>query len=404
MRIVKKTVHSHTSALLSLVALLSFLLTTCGTSMPPGKSATPVPDSSASPSTPGQIDQNLIYTYEDSAHTWHVSRYNSRTGQKSDVYTTAAGQITEAQVSADGQWVLFLLSLYPAMRSSASARVQMIRINGQSLQILYSVPNGKDVGALEWSPDQRIVAFRESMDVYLLTVASRMSRLVVPAHGNQGFAPRTWLDATHLYLTLYQGRETPPLELYLLDSETSAIRQVLSLPTLGGDFDCSADGRTLFTAQYQFAMPAANGPSSIEAWPTTGGPASVVYRTPTDAITAVRVASQNSLLFLVHTTGIGIIDTSHNGLWRINTDGTGLRRLTSEARDELTLFPSFTQYTWSSISRDGSLYAVKVVLATIPNTANSLLIGSMNGGALARLASTNNVKSLEIAGWTTQAG
>lgn len=329
-----------------------------------------------------------------------MGRYDTRTGQKTDIYTTAAGQIKEAQVSADGQWVLFLTELYPAMRTDASAKVQVIRMDGQGLQTLYSVASGNTVSALEWSPDQRYIAFRENLNVYLLNVALRTSRLVVPANGNQGFVPRTWLDNTRLYLTPYMGSETPPLKLYLLDSSTTKVQLVLSLPTLGGDFDSSIDGTTLFTCQYVFAMPTAGGPSSIEAQPATGGQATTIYSTPDYAITALRVASRTSLLFVIHNTGVSNVDTSHNGLWKVNTDGAGLTRLTSEASDELTRFPTSTQYVWSSISRDGNLYAVKVVHTTSPNAPSSLLIGSMRGGKPVIIASTGSASTLEIVGWT----
>jgi hypothetical protein len=43
----------------------------------------------------------------------------------------------DAQVSADGQWVLFLPDLYPAMRTGTSAKIQLIRMDGQGLQTLY---------------------------------------------------------------------------------------------------------------------------------------------------------------------------------------------------------------------------------------------------------------------------
>jgi hypothetical protein len=105
-------------------------------------------------------------------------------------------------------------------------------------------------------------------------------------------------------------------------------------------------------------------------------------------------------LFVIHNTGVSNVDMSHNGLWKINSDGTGLTRLTSEASDELTLFPTYTQYVWSSISRDGTLYAVKVVQTTSPNRPSSLLIGSLSGGKPTQIASAGSASTLEIVGWT----
>ena len=400
MNTTRKPLLSGKQPSLALLLLLMLLLSACGSSTPPESGTTPIPTGSVVTQTPAHLDQSLVYAFKDMANTWHLCRYDARTGEKHDIYTTAAGQISEAQVSADGKQVLFLTELSPAMRTDASAQMQVIGVDGQGLQTLYSVPVGRSIRGLEWSPDQHLIAFAEQSNVYLFDVTSRTSRLVVPARGERGFAPRTWLDNTRLYLTPYAPSETPPLHLSLLDSGASTVQQVLALPTLGGDFASSIDGTTLFTSQYRFAMPTAGGPSSIEARPATGGQATTIYRTRDDAITALRVASRTALLFVIHNTGVGNVDTSHNGLWKIETDGAGLGRLTSEVGDELTLFPTYTQYLWSSVSRDGSLYAVKLVQTSGPDAPSSLLIGSLNGEKPLSIASADSAGTLEIVGWT----
>lgn len=393
----KKTVYR---GLLPCLSLLLLLLTACGSFPSGGNGASPTPTVQAATPTPVRSDQYLVSTYKDAANAWHLQRYNTRTGQKTDIYRSEAGQITEAQVSADGQRVLFLTELSPAMQTNGSARVQVIGIDGKGLQTLYTVASGTSMGGLEWSPDQRFIAFGQNRNVYLLAVATRTTRLVVPAHGAGGFMPRTWLDNTRLYLSPFTGSEIPPLNLYLLDITTTTLRQVLSLPTLGGDFDSSIDAATLYTSQYVFAMPAATGPGSIEARPATGGQATTIYRSSTDAITALRVASPTWLVFVIHNSGVGNVETSQNGLWKIKIDGTGLSRLSSETGEERTMFPTFTQYVWSTISRDGTLYAVKAIQTSGPNASASLLIGSMNAGKSIAV-STGSASALEIVGWTT---
>jgi hypothetical protein len=72
----------------------------------------------------------------------------------------------------------------------------------------------------------------------------------------------------------------------------------------------------------------------------------------------LRVASATTLLLVIHNMGVGSVDTSHNGLWKVNIDGIGLTRLTREAADEATGFP-FTRTPWSVVSRDGESYAVQ---------------------------------------------
>ncbi len=108
---------------------------------------------------------------------------------------------------------------------------------------------------------------------------------------------------------------------------------------------------------------------------------------------------------------MGSIDTSHNGLWKVNTDGTGLTRLTNEAAEEATGFP-FTRTPWSVVSRDGGSSAVQIstfALSTpgtiAPLISSSLLIGSMSGGQPATFAmltrNTGTIDTLEMVGWTT---
>ncbi|HEU5374272.1 MAG TPA: hypothetical protein VFV38_02450 [Ktedonobacteraceae bacterium] len=242
-------------------------------------------------------------------------------------------------------------------------------------------------------------AFQENLNVYLLDVVVRTSRLVVPAQDYQGFVPRTWLDNTHLYLRPFLPSETPPLKLYMLDINTTKVQLVLDLPTLGGDFDSSVDGTTLFTCQYVFNMPLAAGPSTIEAQPALGGQARALYRTADYAITALRVATRTSLLFTIHNNGVRNVNRSHNGLWVINTNGSGLTRLLSETNDELMLFPASTRYVWSSVSRNGNLYAAKVARTTGPHAPAALLIGSLRGGTPTTVA-TGSTGTLEVAGWT----
>lgn len=167
------------------------LLSACGGSTPPESGTTPRPTGSVAAQTPTARDQSLVYVFKDTANTWHLCRYDAWTGEKNDIYTTAAGQISEAQVSADGKQVLFLTELSPAMRTDASAQMQMIGVDGQGFQTLYSVAIGRSIRGLEWSPDQRLIAFVEQSNVYLFDVASRTSRLVVPSQGERGFVPRT---------------------------------------------------------------------------------------------------------------------------------------------------------------------------------------------------------------------
>jgi eukaryotic-like serine/threonine-protein kinase len=199
------------------------------------------------------------------------------------------------------------------------------------------------------------------------------------------------------------GTESLPLKLYLLDITSAQVQQVLNSSATCGDFDSSFYGTQLFTSECVFAMPMTGGPSSIKAQPATGGSATTIYSTPAYGITALRMASPNTLLFVIQNTGVGNIDTSHNGLWKIYTDGTGLSRLTTETADETTVFSMYTRDFWSTVSRDGTWYAVKMIkYSSSSDMPTSLLIGPMSGGTSFMFArGTVNTGEVDIAGWTT---
>ena len=413
----------------SVLLVLTLLLVACGGTPLPGQSRTPTPTTVAMPPTQTNCPTagtargaviaplvlgshaNVVYVYNQGrGSTPHplagiLKRYDSTTRSETVILTAPHTYIDQAQVSSDGQWVVF------STQVSDRSALQLVRMDGQGLQTLYCAASNEPIGALAWSPDQKYVAFQEGMNVYLLKVATGAYQLKVASSTTMFYVVRTWLDDTHLYLAgLGVGTETPPLNLYLLDINTATIQQILTSPALCGDFDRSIDGRHLFTSECQFVMPMAGGPSSIRVQSATGGPAKTIYTTLSYAITSLRVASNTSLLFVIHNTGVGSIDTSHNGLWKVNTDGSGLTRLTHEAADETTGF-TLTRTPWSAVSRDGRYYAVQVYTYAISSTgtispliSSSLLIGSMSGGhpvAFTTLTrNTRTIDTLEIAGFT----
>ncbi len=99
-----------------------------------------------------------------------------------------------------------------------------------------------------------------------------------------------------------------------------------------------------------------------------------------------KVSSPTTLLLLIQNVNT---DSSHNGLWKVNIDGTGLTRLISNtvllsgtANEEIGFISSFTwamDLPWANASRDGTYYSLEVYNRS--GGPNRLLIGPMNGGA-----------------------
>src|SRR5258708_26235861 len=76
-----------------------------------------------------------------------ILRYDLETGHTTMLFSLIQAQIYETQVSADGQWILFVTVTGATERQS---KLQLIRLDGQGLQTLYSAPDFSIQQAL-WS-------------------------------------------------------------------------------------------------------------------------------------------------------------------------------------------------------------------------------------------------------------
>jgi eukaryotic-like serine/threonine-protein kinase len=148
------------------------------------------------------------------------------------------------------------------------------------------------------------------------------------------------------------------------------------------------------------------GPSSITVQSIAGGSAHPTFTSPTLAITQVRLLGSKSskLLLIMENQNFGAnisVDTSQNGLWEVNTDGSGLTRLTTESAGDESTFNGFTQYPWSNVSLDGKLYALQVTQLQGSDPITNLVFGSLDGGPAVSFAFAHlNAGTVEVAGWT----
>jgi len=111
----------------------------------------------------------------------------------------------------------------------------------------------------------------------------------------------------------------------------------------------------------------------------------------------VRAVTRNTLLFVVDNLAFDsrvTVDKSHNGLWKINTDGSGLTQLASAGS-----LNRASQFPWSNMSRDATLYSFQ----GFDGKTISLEFGSLSGGATTTFASiaAGSNADLGIVGWTT---
>ncbi len=152
-----------------------------------------------------------------------------------------------------------------------------------------------------------------------------------------------------------------------------SLTRVTSANAICGSFEQSSDGTQVFSSSCTPVEPdncrgyALQGPSTLSALPAAGGTARTIYSSQSHAVAALHPVSSQTLLMYIENTGG---DFSQNGLWRINTDGSALTRLTTTAGQRC----ADREYAveWPQIISNGQSYALRA--------NESLMVGSLNGG------------------------
>ena len=349
--------------------------------------------------------QNLLYTYNTSSNGFLI-RYDIRSGKKTTILKLTNATISDAQISPDGHFILFVTQV------NSQLAIQMVRVDGQSLQTLYCVPHNTEpinfIDDLLWSPDQQQILFRvpdptagkASPLIQLLDLANGSLRTALTPSGNIGYIPRAWPITDQVYMQGYAldaSDTVPPHDVYVLNVSKKSIQRVASITGYDWDFSLTPDGKHLLLGQGAALPPQGQPqpPSLISEQAVAGGKLQMIYGSHVYAVTQIRAISAKTLLFVL---GGRFASGARNGLWKINMDGSGLMQLTSKGKllsDQHTL--------WSDISRDGHMYAV----ASYNSTANDdtgqaiVLYGSLNGGSTTVVDMTDVGNNPEIVGWTT---
>lgn len=355
------------------------------------------------------IHPNMLYIVNEGTRdhpiTGIIKRREAVTMAKGvEIITLHNSYISEAQVSQDGQWVLFTAIV------AEQAQMRMVRVDGQGQQTLYCAPAHTSISNSQWSFHQQDVIFNLSSTsgptkptTNLLDITTGQLQAELIPQANLVYLPVTWLDETHIYLTASApNTDAPPQNIYILDIQKGAQQHDSDLQKIAtgpcGSFDSSYDSKQLFISKCTLAPEAGSGinaplgPSTITVQPAQGGAAKTTKQID-QAVTMLRTISTTTQILLIENYSG---DTSKNGLWKIQVDGSGLERLTTDTQNQQSLCP-FTQYVWSNVSRDGSLYALQEHDAK--TNTYSMYYGSLNGGTPTQFASISNTELL-FAGWT----
>lgn len=360
----------------------------------------------------------IVYVYNEiplntSTAFGHVKLYDVTTGQKS-VLVTSGLSIQHAQVSADGQWVLFLSTVDPRGDPKHDSMLQLIRVDGQGLQTLYCLPAARYTRPtnIQWSTDQKSVLISTDTNdsnstITLLNLATGKLKTELKISDQlYSYSLLTWLDFTRAYV-IRSGRPgpPPPIVLYLLDTtinnnpQGSNLKKVLehSVRFSFLSFDSSFDAKQLFVSYCLFA--ASPFDTTISVGPATGGTQKTIYhQAPSICVQELRAVTPKTLLMTVDSYN-SRTNTHNNQFWKMRPDGSGRTVLFNLPKNGTTYTMNvFTQFPWSNLSRDGSMYT----LQTTNNNSSlqTLVFGSLKGGNPTQFAYTSR-GSVDIAGWTT---
>lgn len=205
--------------------------------------------------------QNIIYvTYQGGITTTPPSileRFDVTTGSTTQVASLPNARINEAQLSPDGQWILFVTDL----------KLQLIRVDGQELQTLYcSSGSATEISGVQWSPDQKQIIFSageqltavQTLDLLDISHGTLLTEMSV-TDPSKFYFPRTWIDSKRVYVfaepiaTDPRPIPAPVPKLYILDTTKGANQQTNSLQFAAQaqspycwDFDSSYDTEELF--------------------------------------------------------------------------------------------------------------------------------------------------------------
>lgn len=332
-----------------------------------------------------------------------LKRYNVMTHQTADILKLPGVLITGAEVSPDGQWVLF------AAQESNIYQVRIVRVDGKDMQTL--VCSASEYMRVSWSPDQQWALMTQMAaqasvskeQLELLNLASgKLQTLEMSGADNLSYSYNSvWLNSTQFIVPALETNTNGQFKT-LLYSITVSPGQPMSNPRqltspFPGTVDLTSDGNgQLYIAECDGGPKAAIPPCGISVLLSSGGQPRAIYKTSTLAINAIGFYNHNGLLLMVYNvTG----NTNQNGVWKINSSGTGLTRLLPTAASNPTIFNLFALDPWANVSRDGQWYAQKIVTLT----RDTLVIGSMSGGPLTTIntRSQNGWSGSGAVGWTT---
>ncbi|HZS76069.1 MAG TPA: hypothetical protein VFA41_05595 [Ktedonobacteraceae bacterium] len=393
-----------------LFSLLVMWLISCSP-VPPQRTPSPAPPTADMPypvhmsalklgTDPAMIYFDTTYT-SPSTFFGVIKRYDTVKQQSVDVISLPGVKIEEAQVSADGQWILYIAYV------TDHDELRLVRVDGQYEQTLLYAQPYEGFSYAQWSPNEQFIFLNIQqpedgpITSYLLDVQHRhlQSELVQTYPSSSFFyAPRKWIDNTHVLLVAMTDIYSYAQGLFILDTARGANQSPADLQVIYPtsvkyvDADSSLDGTQIFVN-----IPAQQlKGTTITVHSMSGGTPHTIFTSTTLAVNQIRVLTSHTLLLL-----------AGSELWTIQSDGSGLQRiLSSNDSHLLRSFSRYSQYTWSNVSRDGSLFVLQSNEMGVDTHSSSLDYAAFKDASMHPVASTYVGLVLPntdvyMAGWTT---
>ncbi len=234
--------------------------------------------------------QNIVYIVNEGTHdhptAGTIKRREASTAVRGvEISRMPDTYISEAQVSQDGQWVLFTAQV------AGQVQMRMVRVDGQGLQTLYCAPANNSITNTQWSFNQQLVIFNVypssnatpvKPTTYILDIMTGQLQPELEPQASLAYFPVTWLDKTHVYMiTTSPGTGALSQNIYILDIQKGGHQHDSDLQKIAtgpcGSFDSSYDSKQLLISTCKLA-PATGagpgtpiGPSTITIQPALGG-------------------------------------------------------------------------------------------------------------------------------------
>ncbi|WP_376793609.1 hypothetical protein [Thermogemmatispora sp.] len=404
---------------------------------------------------------SLIYIYNETRPqtSGHLMRYDVATGQRA-VIATSGVRIRQAQLSADGAWIMLLSVPDPRRDPLHVAMLQLVRLDGQGLQTLYCFPRlpytpdgtfsafeGRGVISYDsypplrfvWSPDERQVLLSTDLQgnislITLLDIKTGNLRPLVLRAGSylsnpsifcSIAIPLTWLDDSHAYIVtesrLSCGSPPLPMQLYLLNvAENGSPGNPAWTPILSENvrysdvaLDIAPDGRRLLASSCDWSGPPR---SSILEEPAYGGTQTLIYQLASmhslqSCIEDIRVLTASEVLVLLRDGNpylqCGGPPSPYQASFRL-----ALLTLGNDGRRQLTPLTDLAQgnnydlnpavpFVWSVLSRDGKLYTMTANREhpLCQRATTAVYYGRLGGGPPVLVAAAGNGEVASV-GWT----